>query len=294
LNNLINILELEETKISPLNKIISSYDQNKQLMDFKTFDVSKLNELSNSIEEINRANNIFGKNASQISSKLMSLTMLASTPITSMKQCLAQIESRRQALKDNTYSIKRSMIELEEMRFNLSELEIDNKNKFKIAKLKLDIEEKESSISEITCYYEGALKELAIYISSYNQIKESNNIPDNWDEKFYLEREIEHFIKLSFRLAVRDLLMTSRLNCSTVELMEQIGINPITGLSLAQQYVNSVQELIHSNKYPTIEIFYEFLNNMVDIFKNDFIYPMKYIGLDESNLIEDRYLFKDV
>ena len=173
----------------------------------------------------------------------MSLTMIATSPFHRMKQCLAKIERKRGALKENIYRLRKDRINLERLLDNKQEIldkltelspniistttelttEISsNSRDFKnlnwaLQELEIDIEEKVANIYDSNIYIEAALKEIGHYQTAYEQIKKNYQIPDDWDEKDFEEGEVEEHIKMAFLHAVRDVTMTGRLNVGTHE-----------------------------------------------------------------------------
>jgi hypothetical protein len=77
-------------------------------LEFKTFNSQKLSVIADRMPEIDRANNSFGRHNSQTSNVLMTLTMLNdSSPYRLLRQCAAQLEDRRRALKSSIFDLKK-------------------------------------------------------------------------------------------------------------------------------------------------------------------------------------------
>jgi hypothetical protein len=270
------------------------------LGELKIYNEEKLKTLAEKMPEINRATNSFGRTNSQTSDKLQSLTMISYSPYRYLHQCLAKIESRRQALTENQFKLKRSVVELEELKLEKEKLHArflnlpsgDNELKtieLTIRRLNIDIEEKVVSVNDSMLYIEGALKEINIYQDSYEQIKKNHNIPDNWDEEDFENSELEHHIKMAFLNGVRDVISSGRLNMGTLEYFQQFGINPITANTLINSYVKDSVTMIEENKYPNINQLDEFLTKMFNIFKDSHKEQLKIIGLD--NLVTQDALY---
>jgi hypothetical protein len=257
--------------------------------------------------EVDRANLAFAKTNSQTTSRLMTLTMLNEGPYRMLNQCLAQIENKRAALKENTFKIKKEILEVKRLELNLKfqqteilklERELNSSTcsdssamEFKLGHLKIDLEktsldiaEKITQLADSTNYYEAALKEIAIYQESYEEIRKNNHIPENWDEVDYEKAEAKAHVKTGFRLALRDLEMTGRLNCATMEYFEQFGINPMTAKNLVMQYYHQQQKLMEESPdqppmMPTIHMLNQFLEEMTEIFKDSYKEAMKIRGI---------------
>jgi hypothetical protein len=264
------------------------------LVEFKIFDNAKLAKLAENMPEINRATNVFGRQNSQATGKLMSLNMISQSPYRRLKQCLAKIERKRQALKENIFKLRREKVELDKLLAKklrwVSSTEPDEIDRnFDLQLLNIEIEEKVANIGDTNIYIEGALKEIGMYQDAYNEIKESYDIPDNWDEEDFEKCEVEEHVKTSFLHAIRDVEMTGRLNVGTHEYLEQYGVNPHAAYHLVKQYLDQVEAITKAGNAPSITVLYDFLDKMHDLFKEEYRHAMKRIGL--KNLISEDYLY---
>lgn len=272
-------------------------DATTSLGQFSIFDEKKLSKLAEDMTEVNRATNSFGRSNSQVSDKLMSLTMIAYNPYRFLHQCLAKIESRRSAIRENQYRLRKLQIEISQLQLQKKELlyvctETDTKTQLQISLLTLEIEEKAVSLNDAMLYLEGALKEIAVYQDSYKQIKVNHNIPDKWDEKDFEEAEIEHHVKMAFLNGVRDIISSGRLNMGTLEYMQQFGIHPITAASIITNYLEDCNDNIRKKEsFPNIKHLNEFLDSVYNAFKDTYKDQMEFIGL--TRLITDDCLFLD-
>jgi len=276
----------------------------KSLVDFKVFDDNKLAKLAKNMPEINRATHVFGKQNSQTTSKMMSLNMISQSPYRRLKQCLAQIERKRSALKENIFKLRRDKVELDRILYRKTNLQNEIKLydkmsseadlrelEFNLDMLNIEIQEKACNISDSNLYIEGALKEIGIYQEAYNEIKESHNIPDDWDEEDYERAEIEEHIKTAFLHAIRDLEMTSHLNVGTHEYLEQYGVNPQTAVFFVRGYLNNHSKLMSEGEVPNVNLLYEFLDQMYETFKGEYKHAMRRTGL--KSLISKDFLYLD-
>lgn len=276
------------------------------LIEFKTFNNDKLAKIAENMPEINRAVNSFGRQNSQTTSKLMSLNMIAQSPYRRLKQCLSQIERKRGALKENIFKIRQDRIKLDKLLYQrkLTEEKIDRINSgekiiniktgevFDVTMLSFKIEEMEIKIQKIACsmsdcniYLEGALKEIGLFQEAYNEIKENFNILDEWDEADVENSEIEEHVKTAFLHLIRDIEMTNRINCGTSEYLFQFGINPTTAIKHVREYLHQIESMGSIN----ITVLYDFLDRMHEMFKDEYKYAMKRIGI--KNLVSTDYLY---
>jgi len=271
----------------------------KELVDFKTFDQEKLELVANRMPEINRATKSFGKQNSQATGKLMSLHMIAQSPYRRIKQCLAKIERKRSALKENIFKLRKQKVRLDRYLYEQKNLlnqiaDIEEGKKeddpilvdFKLQEVDIKIQKLAADISDSNIYIEGALKEVGMYQEAYNEIRESYNIPEKWDELDMERAEIEEHIKTAFLHSIRDVEMTGRLNVGTHEYLEQYGINPHTAYKLVKEYLNNIES---KEEVISINYLYDFLDRMYDMFKNEYKKAMKRLGL--KILISENFLY---
>ena len=285
-----NQLISPDTLVAYTDSIKSICTRSSTDVSFKTFDETLLKEVSDNMIEINRANNAFGRSNSMVTDKLMSLNMIGATPFHAMKQCLAKIERCRSALKETTSKLLLQKIDLEEYKEKLEKLVQEDQNKYEIARLHVKIEDCESFIADTFLYYEGSLKEIAVYQTSYQQIVK-NTGKENWDEVDFLQDEVRHHVIMAFKHAIRDVIHTNTLGMGTLEDLEQFGINPQTALALVKQHVAENNDLIAQQKYPTVSRMYTFLHGMADTFKDSYKDAAVELGLDPDKLIDPKYCF---
>jgi len=269
------------------------------IVDFKVFNDAKLAKLAENMPEINRATNVFGRQNSQATGKLMSLNMISQSPYRRLKQCLAKIERKRGALKENIFRLRKEKLEMDRLlykrrcledKLSVTEVDVDLQEiKFDIQSIEIEVQEKAANIADTNLYIEGSLKEVGMYQDAYSQIKESYNIPDHWDEEDFEKCEVEEHVKTAFLHTIRDVEMTGRLNCGTHEYLEQYGVNPHTALKLVQIYLSNVERLTTEGKYPNVTMLYDFLDEMHNTFKEEYKHAMRRIGL--KKLISEDYLY---
>jgi hypothetical protein len=268
-----------------------------------------LAKIAENMPEINRACNVFGRQNSQATGKLMSLSMIAQSPYRRLKQCLAKIERKRGALKENIFKLRKEKValnkllrkreqtkeEIKDIGKSASELE---ELYFDLELAQIDIEEKVANISDTNIYIEGALKEIGMYQEAYSEIVKNYNLPSNWNEEDFEKMEVEEHVKTAFLHAVRDVQMTGRLNVGTCEYLEQFGVNPAIAFKLVQDYLSKVdRQGIMSNEKgeliinADIDHLYNFLDEMYSVFRNEWKKSAKRIGIDDY--ISKDFLYMD-
>ena len=207
-NEIVNVINDETRVLELISRINNSH--------FSTITVENLNGIISNLDEINRATKSFGKKDSQTFSKLTSLTMVASSPYGRLKQCLAIIEKKRSALRDNLFLLQKQRNKLKRLELEKQMVKKDEFREVNIEKINIEVSEIQCSISDAMLYIEGAIKELGSYQDAYLQIKENYKIPDDWNESHYEEHEIQEHIKLAIQHAIRDKTMTGRINVGKI------------------------------------------------------------------------------
>jgi hypothetical protein len=270
----------------------------KSLVEFHAIDEKTLAKIAEDMPEINRACRVFGRQNSQATGKLMSLSMIAQSPYRRLKQCLAKIERKRGALKESIFKLRREKVELNKLLrkrdtikdYIKTSQEDDPKLEdlyFDLELVQIDVEEKVANISDTNIYIEGALKEIGMYQDAYKQIVRSYDIPDNWSEDDFEKTEVEEHVKTAFLHAVRDVQMTGRLNVGTCEYLEQFGVSPAVAYKYVQRHLFEVDNSVMANERgeistpSDIDHLYSFLDKMYDKFGGEWKKSAKRIGIDD-------------
>ena len=273
----------------------------KDLFQLQTFNKDSLQVIAQNMKEVDRATRTLGRKNSQTTNKLMTLTMLSgSSSYKVLSQCLAQIESKRNALKETRFKLKKSLVELaanikkvefyqeqldsSESVSGLDKIELEEK----VELLKIDIEEKRVQISGTVLYIEGALKDIASFQSSYLQVCKNKNIPMNWDEKDLEQAEVLHHVRMGFLLAYRDIKAHSNLGMGTLEYVHQFGILPDLVESEVRYFINEIPN--QTSDYSTLE---DWLDQMSFKYKDNYLDALKRIGLDKLFDQDFMYIEKD-
>ena len=241
----------------------------KQVTDIVTLDEKQIAKITSRLPEYKRGSSMIGHGTSQSSYSLQTMQMISDSPLSRMKQCLAQIDKKYKALQEAYYNIEKKKLTIEKLRE-----ETDSHSR-------LTVQEYTSQIEGITMSMNAALREIGMFQDMYDGIKKNNNIPDNWSEKDYELQEISHMVKASFRLAIQDLSATGRVGKACVEYWEQLGIHPQLAESKTRTYLVLIQEKINNSATVTIRDMYEFLDKMAFEFKDSYQDALTRIGLDE-------------
>tara|TARA_R110002020_G_scaffold156613_1_gene338854 strand:+ start:1657 stop:2466 length:810 start_codon:yes stop_codon:yes gene_type:complete len=248
--------------------------------ELSVIDSKKLAKISEKMKEMDRANNSFGKGNTQTTSQLMTLTMLCDAPYRRLRQVLAQIEKKRATLEETAFKLRKSNYRLKKYREKTDELSL------------IKADEIQHNMHRSKLYVEGALKELAMYQDTYDEIKRSHNIPDNWDEMDMEKEEISNHVRMAFRNCLRNMLVTGGMNMGTLEYLEQFGIHPITAKKLITDYLVEVEAMVEEGKYPSVTHLYDFLDRCAEIFQDAHHAVMSRIGI--KSLLKDEYMFTEM
>ena len=128
---------------------------------------------------------------------------------------------------------------------------------------------------------ENAVRQIGLFQNMYDSIKKNNNIPDNWTEKDFEKQEIPHMIRMSFRLGIQDVMAGGRVSKAAVEYWEQLGIHPQVAELRVKEYLNQTNEILTELGTITIQLMYDFLDEMTKEFGESFKLALTRIGLDE-------------
>ena len=209
------------------------------------------------LPEIDRATRAFDRNNSATTLSMMTLTMLnGHSPMRMLRQITAEVEKRKMALAEAQVSHAEKRIEILELE---KEDDIVSEAKLKAARHGLTMMEHKIN---------GSIKDIAVLIDSYENIKEKWEI-DEWDEESFEKEEKRHHVRRGFELMYRNLMDGGRASTATIEYMQQYGVHPQLALTEVSGYIKytaeriAKKELLHSNDLE------EFLDQMADkYFKN--------------------------
>ena len=237
-----------------------------------------LQKIYNRLPELERTKKAVGRRNSQTTATLMTMTMLADSPYRQMKQCLSQINNKRNALIECYFQNKKKQVRLK--KWEESEEEMDA----------IRAEEARVQIEQGKVDAENAMKEIGMYQDIYDQIRTSHNIPVDWDEEDFEKQEIDHALRMAFRQAIQNLQATGRIAVSTSEYWEQFGVHPIVGEKLVRDYLDGVQNEINGGKLPSVQSMHLFLDKMVETFKDEHRHSLTRIGVDA--IVNHQYAYK--
>ena len=264
-------------KVKDTSLIISNEVVN-DLVKSTSISSEALTKICDRLPELERAKSAVGRTNSQTTSTLMTMTMLADSPYRQMKQCLAQIDSKRNALIEAHFNVKKNQVKIK--KWEESDNELDQ---IKAEEAKVGMEQMKSSV-------DNAMREIGLYQDIYDKIRDANKIPEDWDEEDFESSEIANAIRMGFRQAIQNLMSSDRIAVSTVEYWEQFGIHPMVGEKLTRDYMHSVKSEIDEGKFPSVQSMHMFLEQMVETFKDEHQHSLKRMGLEK--IVNDDYVYK--
>jgi len=276
MDNTQKVIQLDEAK-DQLGEYKGLQALQKSVGGLSTITDEKLAIIASKMSEIDRANHTVGRSQTQTTNQLMSLTMMSDSPYRMLRQCLSQIERKRVALEEAYFKMKKKAISIKEWYAKGDEISI------------IKAQEAEVRAFRQKDYIDGALKEIATFQCAYDEIRESHNIPEKWDERDAEIAEIDHHIKQAFRQAHRDVVQTGSITGGNMEYMEQYGIHIQTATKIIRDYAASEEVMIAEGKMPTVEHLYAFLDRMALQFNDAHKLVMKRIGI--KDLIKEDFLY---
>ena len=276
-NNMGNTMKKKDDNVTQLSEYKGFQALQKSVGGLATITNEKLAIIAEKMVEIDRVNHTAGRSQTQTTNQLMSLTMMTDSPYRRLRQCMSQIERKRKALEESYFKMQKKQLQIK--------LWYEKGDEMSVIRAK----EAESGMIRQKDYIDAAFKEIATFQCAYDEIRESHNIPENWDEKDAELAEIDHHIKQAFRQAHRDMVNTGRIGLGNMEYLEQYGIHIQTATKIIADYITSEDEMISEGKLPTVKHLYAFLDRMAETFHDAHKDVMNRIGIKE--LIKEDFLY---
>ena len=272
-----NTMKKKDDNVTQLSEYKGFQALQKSVGGLATITDEKLAVIAEKMVAIDRANHTAGRSQTQTTNQLMSLTMMTDSPYRRLRQCMSQIERKRTALEESYFKMQKKQLQIK--------LWYEKGDEMSVVRAK----EAESGMIRQKDYIDAAFKEIATFQCAYDEIRESHNIPENWDEKDAELAEIDHHIKQAFRQAHRDMVNTGRIGLGNMEYLEQYGIHIQTATKIIADYIASEDEMISEGKLPTVKHLYAFLDRMAETFHDAHKDVMQRIGIKE--LIKEEFLY---
>ena len=244
-----------------------------------TMTTSKIEKISERMLEVDRAINTLGHRNTQTTTQMMTLTMLTDTPYRRLRQCIVEINKKRDALRSTYYKLLKQQYRIKKWK--------EKGDEFSLIKA----EEAEAEMAASKIYIDGALKEIAVLQEAYLEIQKNNNIPENWDEEAAELEEIQHHLRQAIRQSHRDMTLSGTISQGNAEYLEQYGVHLQVATKVIGDYINECNRMMkEDNQVPNINHYYEFLDNTTKLFSEEYKQVLKHIGLD--NLVRQEFLYR--
>jgi hypothetical protein len=228
------------------------------------------------IHEYKRAKTIFGHSTSQTSYTLQTLNMISDSPMSRMKQCMAQIDRKYEAVEHHYFNMEKKKIEIKKLM---------NKNT-ELAQIK--IREIEAQLESIQTNMGNSLRQIGLFQDMFEAIRTAHNIPHDWNESDFEEQEYQNMVRKSFRLGIQDITFHNSVSKAGVEYFEQLGIHPQLAEHYIRNYLSHINSEIQKNKDVSVVEMYNFLDSMAIKFKDSFELVLTRLGLNEMGSKEFR------
>ena len=264
--------------MTELMNIETSLDLISTSIEMDTITPAIMTRISERMVEIDRANKTTGRKNTQTTNQLMTLNMISSSPYRRLRQCLAQIESRRHAIENYYWDWRKKELEVKEWEGSDDEFSL------------LEVERHKYNRDRIKTYIEGAIKELSVFQEAYEEIRKNNNIPEEWDEEDAELDEIRHHLRQAFTQAHRDMTLNGSISQGNAEYLSQHGVHLQTAKNFIGKYIATCEKMLEEGLVPTINHYYEFLDGVVEVFGEEYKKVLKHMGID--NLVRQELLYK--
>jgi len=240
-----NLVKKEETKIvkqETIGFVIQSNNINEAAVE----------KVSEYLPELDTKTKAFGRQNSQTTISMMTLTMLGGqSPYRMLRQILAEVEKRKTALSESQVSHAKLVREIKK----LEDQTDDPVQAARYRKACVNITTLENKIN-------GSFADIATLIDAYNNIKETRGISDEWDETSFEDAEKQHHVRRCFEMMYRNLLDTGRISTATIEYMQQFGVHPQICQKEVQGYINYTDDRIQGGEVLHANDLEDFLDEM--------------------------------
>ena len=240
------------------------------------------------LPEIDQATRAFDRNNSATTLSMMTLTMLnGHSPMRMLRQITAEVEKRKMALAEAQVGHAKQRVKILELE---EEDDIVSEAELKAARHGLTMMEHKIN---------GSIKDIAVLIDSYENIKENFDI-DEWDEEAFEREEKRHHVRRGFELMYRNLMDGGRASTATIEYMQQYGVHPQVAMTEVSGYLQYTADRIKQHILPHSNDLEEFLDQMADKYyknadktaerifgKADFLNPEYMLRVEKSEEKDD-------
>ena len=227
-------------------EILEKYTLASCAMD--TLTPSSLIKITETMPLIHHAVKATGKSQSQTTFQLMTLNMMAETPLRRLRQIAAEIQKKEDSLHSGYYGAKKAELSIKEKYKDGSEMSV------------LEAQEIESDLLRSRRLIENTYKDIGVLQEAYKDIQESFGIGDDWSEEDFEKEEVIHHSRLAIKQSYRSIMNTGSIDQGNQEYLEQFGIHPQSAFAIISDYINQCNILISEDKIPTSAHLYDFID----------------------------------
>jgi len=244
-----------------------------------------LSRVEQMLPALERASKTAGRRDTQFVAKHINCLMLGRTPFSIMRQCLSKIERTKDALIDAKFKLAKAKIRAAILKEAAAKASGNEREL-----LEVKAAEKLSGVERSELYINGALKNIANYMSIYEQVRVSAGIPKDWDELDYERAEAEHHLQQAFLQALRDVVVSRNISPANQEYLEHVGIGAFAALVEIRAAVDRFGRMCAENRPPLMADVDEWLRAMAKKYES---VPSDYIISHGIEPVDEWYVFKD-
>ena len=194
----------------------------------------------------------FGRQNSQTTISLMTLTMMnGHSPMRMLRQILAEVDRRKNALSEAQIGHAKSEEQITELEL------LENPTQIETATLRHMLVKRKDGERHIN----GTFKDLAVLMDNYDRIKKQHNI-EEWDEHTFELEEKRHHIRRAFELLYRTMIQQSTSTEGPTEYLLQYGVHPQTAIMECTGYINYSNQRLTEGEILTGKDCEDFLDAM--------------------------------
>ena len=236
--------------------------------------VNMIDNIKLNLPAIEKSSDNFYKSSSQMKNVTLDITEL--TPMAAIKHILAVIEEVKRALEETFVKMRKSQIEIEEIKLDL----LNETKDIEMQKKELRIYELTANNATSEKYVKGAIRKLNFFTNQYNHIMKNIGKAE-FTEEDYEQAEVRHHIMTAMKQA----LNAARARGGTIDegnhiYLFEMGING----AVAQHEINGLllleQELIDKGQSPSHLLVIKWLENFADKYEKDIHKFIEYRGLN--------------
>lgn len=213
-----------------------------------TLTPTSLVKITETMPLIHHAVKATGRSQSQTTFQLMTLNMMAETPLRRLRQIAAEIQKKEDSLHSGYYTAKKAELDIKEKYEDGSERSV------------LEAQEIESDLLRSRRLIENTYKDIGVLQEAYKDVQESFGIGDDWSEEDFEKEEVIHHSRLAIKQSYRSMMNTGKIDQGNQEYLEQFGIHPQAAFAIIRDYIDNCNLLISEGKMPTSAHLYEFID----------------------------------